>query len=145
VEFKGEDLWCYLNKIQSVYKNVSMIINSPTNLNKTYLIYIPVANISGSFTHKMAAKTSWHRYVTKLRHCHPMYSLIFVCITKYRVNELFISLQLSFYGLRLPVREANHNNFCSCFIKHDFWHLQTALEASEAQRWPSLLWKCWKT
>ena len=28
-----------------------------------------------SFTHKMApaAKTSWHRYGTKLRHFHPMY------------------------------------------------------------------------
>jgi len=25
-----------------------------------------------SFTHKMAAKTSWHRYGTKLRHRHPM-------------------------------------------------------------------------
>jgi len=25
-----------------------------------------------SFTHKMGAKTSWHRYGTKLRHCHPM-------------------------------------------------------------------------
>ena len=24
-------------------------------------------------THKMAAKTSWRRYRTKLRHCHPMY------------------------------------------------------------------------
>jgi len=22
----------------------------------------------------MAAKTSWHRYGTKLRHCHPMYT-----------------------------------------------------------------------
>ena len=28
---------------------------------------------SKSFTYKMAAKTSWHRYGTKLRHCHPMY------------------------------------------------------------------------
>ena len=25
------------------------------------------------FTYKMAAKASWHRYGTKLRHCHPMY------------------------------------------------------------------------
>jgi len=30
-----------------------------------------------SFTHKMAAKASWHRYGTKLRHCHP----ILLCIT----------------------------------------------------------------
>jgi len=41
--------------------------------NKAYLIDINVANISQSFTHKMAPKTSWHRYGTKLRHCHPMY------------------------------------------------------------------------
>jgi len=33
-----------------------------------------VTNMSKSFTHKMAAKTSWHRYITKLRHCHRMYS-----------------------------------------------------------------------
>jgi len=30
-----------------------------------------VANISQGFTHKMAAKTSWHRYESKLRRCHP--------------------------------------------------------------------------
>jgi len=29
-----------------------------------------VINISKSFAYKMAAKTSWHRYGTKLRHCH---------------------------------------------------------------------------
>jgi len=27
-------------------------------------------NISQSFTYKMAAKSNWHRYRTKLRHCH---------------------------------------------------------------------------
>jgi len=31
---------------------------------------IRVTNISKSFTHKMAAETNWHRYGTKLRHCH---------------------------------------------------------------------------
>jgi len=30
-------------------------------------------NISKSFTYKMAAKTSWHRCRTKLRHGHPVY------------------------------------------------------------------------
>ena len=34
---------------------------------------IRVTNISKSFTRKMAAETSWHRYETKLRHCHPTY------------------------------------------------------------------------
>jgi len=32
-----------------------------------------VTNISKSFAYKMAAKTGWHRYGTKLRHCHSMY------------------------------------------------------------------------
>ena len=31
-------------------------------------------NIYESFTHKMAAKTGWHRYGTKLRHYHPVYT-----------------------------------------------------------------------
>jgi len=34
---------------------------------------IRVTNIQKSFTHKMAAETSWHRYITKFRHCHPVY------------------------------------------------------------------------
>jgi len=42
---------------------------------KAYLNDITVSNLSQSFTHKMAAKTSWHRYGTKLRHCHPVYTL----------------------------------------------------------------------
>jgi len=30
--------------------------------NKAYFSDVTVINISGSFTHKMAATTSWHRY-----------------------------------------------------------------------------------
>ena len=37
---------------------------------KAYLSDSRIPNISKSFTHKMAAKTSWHTYGTKLRHCH---------------------------------------------------------------------------
>jgi len=44
-----------------------MAISLPTKL---FLSDSRVTNISQSFTHKMAAKTSWHRYGTKLRHCH---------------------------------------------------------------------------
>ena len=34
----------------------------------------PLSDIrAASFAHTMAAKTSWHRYGTKLRHCHRMY------------------------------------------------------------------------
>ena len=34
-----------------------------------------MTNVSKSFTHKIAAKTSWHSYGTKLRHCqcHTIY------------------------------------------------------------------------
>ena len=32
-----------------------------------------IANIYESFTHKMAAKISWHRYESKLRQCHRVY------------------------------------------------------------------------
>ena len=35
-----------------------------------------LTNTCQSFTQRMAAKTSWHRYGTKLRHCHPMYTLV---------------------------------------------------------------------
>ena len=48
-----------------------MIIDLPTKRN---LSDSRVTNIYKSFTHKMAAKTSWHRYGTKLRHCHSMYT-----------------------------------------------------------------------
>jgi len=47
-----------------------MITNIST---KRILSEMRVTIISKSFTHKMAAKTSWHRYGTKLRHCHPIY------------------------------------------------------------------------
>jgi len=45
----------------------------------------------------MAAKTSWHRYGTKLRHCHPMYytSITISLITCSRQvmweNDVFIA------------------------------------------------------
>ena len=37
---------------------------------------ITVANIYQSFTHKMAPKTSWHRYETKLSRSQSMYKHI---------------------------------------------------------------------
>jgi len=42
--------------------------------NKAYLSAVTVTSIFPSFTYKMAAKTSWHRYGTKWRHCHLMYT-----------------------------------------------------------------------
>jgi len=50
----------------------------------------------------MAAKTSWHRYGTKLRHCHPMYK---------RHNNLFFKLQSEI------VLISNHNSFRVLFDK----------------------------
>ena len=50
-----------------------MIIRPITYREKAYLSDNRVTNISKSFTHKMAVKTSWHRYGTKLSHCRPMY------------------------------------------------------------------------
>jgi len=52
-----------------VFLNVHTITNLP---NKAYLSDNTMTNISKSFTHKMVAKTGWHRYETKLRHCHPV-------------------------------------------------------------------------
>ena len=69
---------------QLVYENIHGIINLDVEdvlaqalclyaKRQTYLSDSRVTNISKSFTYKMAAKTIWHRYVTKLRHCHPMW------------------------------------------------------------------------
>ena len=41
-----------------------------------------VTSFSKCFTHKMAAETSWHRYGTKLRHCHPMYITLILFLEK---------------------------------------------------------------
>jgi len=71
VEIRGEDLSCYLNKIQSI--GLRKCPYEHQLANKAYLSDITAANISESFTHKMAVKTSWHRHESKLHHCHPMY------------------------------------------------------------------------
>ena len=47
-----------------------MIVNLPTKR----ILSDNRVNSSRSFTYKMAVKTSWHRYGTKLRHRHPMYT-----------------------------------------------------------------------
>ena len=63
MELTGEDLSCYLNKIQSVG-----LQNCPYDhylANKAYFSDITVEYIYESFTHEMAAKASWHRnYIT---------------------------------------------------------------------------------
>ena len=72
-ELNGEDLSCYWNKIESV-----SLRKCPYDLrsgNKAYLSAIAATNVSPSFTYKMAAKINWHRYGTKLRHCHPVHEV----------------------------------------------------------------------
>ena len=71
VELRGEDLSYYSNEIESVSLRKCPYDHWFTN--KAYLSAITVTNTSQSFTYKMAAKINWHRYWTKLRHCHPMY------------------------------------------------------------------------
>ena len=93
VELRGEDLPCYPNKIKSVCSGKrlydrSLIANKPfigfwqprkAGLNKHTGTYKGVFRWYHSnehyksFTYEMAAKTSWHRHGTKLRHCYPMY------------------------------------------------------------------------
>jgi len=52
-------------------------------IEKAYLSDSRVTDISQSFTHKMAAKTSWHRYAAKLRHGHPMNT---ACVSEHFLN-----------------------------------------------------------
>jgi len=67
---KGEDLWSCSHKIEPV--SLRKCPHDHRLANKAYLSAVTVASIFRSFTYKMAAKTGWHRYGTKLRHCHPV-------------------------------------------------------------------------
>jgi len=68
VELNGENLLYYSNKIEPVKKM------SIWSLTKRIWALLQWQTFLGVITYKMAAKTNWHRYGTKLRHCHPMYS-----------------------------------------------------------------------
>ena len=46
-----------------------------------YLSDNRVTNISKSFTHKMAAKTNWHRYGIKLGRYHPCIGIGPACVS----------------------------------------------------------------
>ena len=65
---------CYSNKIKVF--NLRKCPYDHWRISKAYLNDITVTNILKSFTYKMAAKINWHKYATKLRHSHPMYSLL---------------------------------------------------------------------
>ena len=113
--------------------------------NKAYLSAMTVTNISGSFfnfTYKMAAKISWHRCGTKLRHFHPMLINdesvrgLQVTWSKHSVNGCRISpwTHLSFVSVptsplyRWTVRIASILSVC-------LWSGCNALLAHEQWRW----------
>ena len=81
VALNGEDLSCCSNKIESV--SLRKCPHDHWLTNKAYLSAITVTNITQSFTYKMAEKIDWHRYETKLCHCHPVmkYSKLRLCWT----------------------------------------------------------------
>ena len=61
-----------------------MIINLPKKRINT------MTNVSKSFTHKMAAKTSWHRCGTKLCHFHPEYVSVTLCEYELSDENVFL-------------------------------------------------------
>ena len=65
-------------KIYPVFQKIesASLIKCPRDhrlTNKAHLSAITVANNYQSFYLQDGGETSWHRYGTKLRHCHPMY------------------------------------------------------------------------
>ena len=43
-----------------------------------------------SYSSAITVTVSWHRYETKLRHCHPMYSMYTLCSEKFQDNTSFV-------------------------------------------------------
>ena len=68
----GVNGWRFTMFFQKKFKQLLFKLSTLT-YRKSVFKWQQIANISQSITHKMVAKTSWHRYGTKLRHCHPMY------------------------------------------------------------------------
>ena len=79
----GEDLFRYSNKIESSDLRQCRYDHQLTN--KAYLSGNTVRNIYESFTHKMAAKKSWRRYGTTLRHWHGDFlpPILYCVVTKF--------------------------------------------------------------
>jgi len=87
-----EDLWSYSHKTES--DSLRKYPYDHWLTNKAYLSAIAVTGIFRSFTYKMAAKTSWHRCGTILRHCHLMYT-----------SALFVGRQAGRRGVARIVKE----------------------------------------
>jgi len=103
----------FTHKIESVYENVHTITGLPI---KAYLSAITVTGIFRSFTYKMAPKTGWHRYGTKLRHCHPVY----ISARSGYCTELCSALQHHLSGtLSLsPFRTVTRLHYLNLHLKH---------------------------
>ena len=112
----------FLHKIVSVYENVRIYDHWLTN--KAYLSAITVTNIFRSFTYKMAAKTGWHRYETKLRYCHAVCRPTkFCCNLSLNIGLLLRSIAMSMHAY-LCVREHISETtrpifpeFCACYLR----------------------------
>ena len=76
MELRVEGLLRYSNKFESSDLRQCPYDHLLTNKAYKNKSDVTVTDISETFTHKMVAKTSWHRYETKLRHCRPMYKTV---------------------------------------------------------------------
>ena len=110
MELRGKELSCYLNNIQSA--GLWKCLDNHYLANKAYFSAIIVKNIYENFTHKMAAKDSWHwNYVT-----------VTLCISmlagflRHLVGKTLRNVLLAWYGL---------NTLCHQVIDHkDFFLTQ---------------------
>jgi len=71
----SKDSSCYLNEIEPV--GLRKCPYGHLFANREYLRSVTVTYIYRSFTYNVASKTCWHTHGTKLRHCHPVYTLPF--------------------------------------------------------------------
>jgi len=107
-ELNGEDLSCYSIKIESVSLRRCPYDHWLTN--KAHLSAITVTNISHSFTYKMAAKMNWHRYGTKLRHCHHVYRFLAILFrfSRVQLDAVFCVCWKRIYVLIVCIRKTGN-------------------------------------
>ena len=66
--------WCLCRSLSLAPVKFRLVLPFWYRLTQVVLEKRPLNGCScSSSTYNMAAKTSWHRYGTKLRHCRPMY------------------------------------------------------------------------
>jgi len=70
----GVNWWRFTLLLKKINQSVEENVHDRQPADEVYLSDIRVTNVSKNSAHMMAAETSWHRYETKLRHHHPMYT-----------------------------------------------------------------------